>query len=72
MARTKAIWEGRYVPDSARPEGKDHVSFNVALEHDPDRAIRVTESRTSFERMVRDLRRAQERSAARDIFALGE
>lgn len=72
MARTKEVWAAKYVPGSARAEGKDVVSFNITLKHDPDRVVRVTESVRTLENMLRDLRREKERSAARDIFSLGE
>lgn len=72
MARTKAIYEGRIVPDSVRAEGTNHVSLNIQLTHEPDRVVRVTETVRRLKEIRREIDRAIERASARDIFALGE
>lgn len=72
MARTKEIWDAKYVPGSARAEGRNIVSFNVITRKDPDRVIRVTQTTRELEIMMREMSREKERSAAREIFNLGE
>lgn len=72
MARTKAIWTGKIVPDSIRAEGRNYVSFNVIPDHEPDRVIRVTQTVREMEEVRREISRAIERAAARDVFKLGE
>lgn len=72
MARTKSIYTARIVPESVRAEGTNYVSFNVVLEHEPDRVIRVTETVSRMQEIRRELARAIERASARDVFKLGE
>lgn len=72
MARTKEVFEIKYVPGSARAEGKNRVAFNMIRPQEPDRIHRASMGMKEFEAMLRDFHREKERAAARDIFNLGE
>lgn len=74
MARTKETYEGKYVPDSARAEGKNQVAWNSVVVDGAQegRIIRHVQTLREFEIMLNDMRRAKERASARQIFNLGE
>lgn len=72
MARTKAIWTGKIVPNSMRAEGPNFISFNVVPDHEPDRTLRVTHTVREMRALQNELNRELERASARDIFKLGE
>lgn len=72
MARVKEVYELKYMRDSARAEGKDRIALNWVNKKEPDRTLRSSMTAREAEELIKDLRRALERSAAREIFALGE
>lgn len=72
MARVKEVYEVKYVPKSARAEGKNRIAFNMVRPQEPDRVHRASMTVRELEQMMQDLMREKERSAARDIFNLGE
>lgn len=74
MARTKETFPGKYVPESARAEGKGQIAFNLVVVEGPQegRIIRAVMSTTEVSKFINDLTRSKERANARQIFNLGE